>query len=504
MESKSLVSTIGIGSVCILIWILVIAPDLTSSPDILEITARNVGMIQFADNVGDKLSAPTKMVFDWDREVIEEKGPNVIIHTTYHYKDILTDETFWKTMLEEEVVKSSREYIDKLGYFMFPSNLEKKDYHVYDVGGTVMKYSFEGVEEIQGIEVYKFSGKVTFDVSDIYPEFTDQIFEEYSAINYIDPITGIEISFSEEFIDYAIRNDQKIVVLHAIDDSTLFSETMLVNNVKHIQTLYFVYYSLVPIIFGIITSSIFIGVFLQSRINEKRRELLIVQKNLEKERIKSLQDQLKNEKLAAIGQLAARISHDLKNPLTVLQGSISLAKIKPTTDLDEITKRSDRMERAVSRMSHQINNVLDFVKIKEPVINEVTISSIINSTLEHLELPTTITIQKEGVDYTLECDENLLEIVFVNIITNAIHAMDSSGIITVRTTEQVDHITVEIENNGPEIPKDTLEHIFEPLFTTKMTGTGLGLVSCNTIIKQHKGTITAHNDPTKFVIKIPK
>jgi signal transduction histidine kinase len=243
---------------------------------------------------------------------------------------------------------------------------------------------------------------------------------------------------------------------------------------------------------------------LQSRINEKRRELLIVQKNLEKERIKSLQDQLKNEKLAAIGQLAARISHDLKNPLTVLQGSMSLAKIKPTTDLNEISKRNDRMDRAISRMSHQINNVLDFVKIKEPVINEVTISSIINSTLEHLELPTTITIQKEGVDYTLECDENLLEIVFVNIITNAIHAMDSSGIITVRTTEQVDHITVEIENNGPEIPKDTLEHIFEPLFTTKMTGTGLGLVSCNTIIKQHKGTITAHNDPTKFVIKIPK
>jgi len=504
LEIKSLVSAASIGSACIIIWILFIAPDLTSSPDILEITARNVGTIQFADNVGDELSDSTNMVFEWNREVIKEKGPNAIIHTTYHYKDMLTDETFWKTMLDEEVVKASREYVDKPGYIMFPSNLEKKDYHVYDIGGTVMKYSFEGVEEIQGIEVYKFSGKVTFDVSDIYPEFTDQIFEEYSAINYIDPITGIEISFSEEFIDYAIRNDQKIVVLHAIDDSTLFSETMLVNNVKHIQTLYFVYYSLVPIIFGIITSSIFIGVFLQSRINEKRRELLIVQKNLEKERIKSLQDQLKNEKLAAIGQLAARISHDLKNPLTVLQGSMSLAKIKPTTDLNEISKRNDRMDRAISRMSHQINNVLDFVKIKEPVINEVTMSSIINSTLEHVELPATVTIQKEGVDYTLGCDANLLEIVFVNIITNAVHAMNSTGTITVRTTEQVDQVTIEIENNGPEIPKELLEHIFEPLFTTKMTGTGLGLVSCNTIIKQHKGTITAHNNPTKFVIKIPK
>ena len=272
MKRKSSVSAASIGSVCILIWILWIAPDLTSSPDILEITARNVGTIQFADNIGDELSVPTKMVFEWDREIIEEKGPNVIIHTTYHYKDILTDETFWETMLEEEVVKSSRKYIDKSGYFMFPSNLEKRDYHVYDVGGAVMKYSFEGVEKIQGIEVYKFSGKTTFDVSDVYPEFTEQIFEEYSATNYIDPITGIDVSFSEEFIDYAIRDGQKIVILYAIDDSTTFSETMLINNVKHIQTLYFVYYNLVPIIFGIITSSIFIGIFLQSRINEKRRE----------------------------------------------------------------------------------------------------------------------------------------------------------------------------------------------------------------------------------------
>ena len=504
MKRKSLVSSVSIGSVCILIWILLIAPDLTSSPDILEITARNVGTIQFADNIGDELSVPTKMVFEWDREIIEEKGPNVIIHTTYHYKDILTDETFWETMLEEEVVKSSRKYIDKSGYFMFPSNLEKRDYHVYDVGGAVMKYSFEGVEKIQGIEVYKFSGKTTFDVSDVYPEFTEQIFEEYSATNYIDPITGIDVSFSEEFIDYAIRDGQKIVILYAIDDSTTFSETMLINNVKHIQTLYFVYYNLVPIIFGIITSSIFIGIFLQSRINEKRRELLIVQKNLEGEQIKALKEQLKNEKLTTIGQLAARIAHDLRNPLTVLQGSMSLAKIKPTTDLNEISKRNDRMDRAISRMSHQINNVLDFVKIKEPVINEVTMSSIINSTLEHVELPATVTIQKEGVDYTLGCDANLLEIVFVNIITNAVHAMNSTGTITVRTTEQVDQVTIEIENNGPEIPKELLEHIFEPLFTTKMTGTGLGLVSCNTIIKQHKGTITAHNNPTKFVIKIPK
>ena len=279
---------------------------------------------------------------------------------------------------------------------------------------------------------------------------------------------------------------------------------MLINNVKHIQTLYFVYYSLVPIIFGIITSGIFIAIFLQSRINEKRKELLTVQKSLEKERIKALQEQLKNEKLTTIGQLAARIAHDLRNPLTVLQGSMSLDKINPTTDLDEISKRNVRMERAISRMSHQINNVLDFVKTKEPVMKEVTISTIINSTLEHIELPSTVTIQKEGTDFTLKGDTNLLEIVFVNIITNAIHAMNSTGKITVRTTEQVDHITIEIENNGPEIPKDVLEHIFEPLFTTKMTGTGLGLVSCNTIIKQHKGTITAHNNPTKFVIKIPK
>ena len=504
MGKKSLISVASIGSICILIWVLLIVPDLTSSPDILEITARNIGTIQFADNIGDELSDPIKIVFEWDREIIEEEGPNIIIHTTYHYKDILTDETFWKTMLKEEVVKSSRKYIDKPGYFMFPSNLEKKDYEVYDVGGAVMKYSFEGIEEIQGIEVYKFSGKVTFDVSEIYPDFEEQIFEDYFAINHIDPITGIEMSFSEEFTDYAMIDGQKKVILHAVDETTLFSETMLANNVKHIQMLYFVYNNLVPFIFGIVTISVCIGIFLQSRVNEKRKELLIAQKDLEEERVKTLQDQLKNEKLTTIGQLAARIAHDLRNPLTVLQGSISLDKVNPTTDPDEISKRNSRMEEAVTRMNHQINNVLDFVKTKDPVIEEFKINSIISSTLSHIELPSTIDIKKEGADYTLKCDSNLLEIVFLNIINNAIHAMESVGTITIRTAEQSGHAIIEIENDGPEIPEKELPRIFEPLFTTKMNGTGLGLVSCNTIIKQHKGTITAHNNPTRFVIKIPK
>lgn len=74
---------------------------------------------------------------------------------------------------------------------------------MYDVGGSVMPYKFEGVDELDGLTVYKFSGTVTFDISSEYPDFNEEIFEDYSAVNYIDPITGIDVSFTEKFTDYA-------------------------------------------------------------------------------------------------------------------------------------------------------------------------------------------------------------------------------------------------------------------------------------------------------------
>jgi len=88
---------------------------------------------------------------------------------------------------------------------------------------------------------------------------------------------------------------------------------------------------------------------------------------------------------------------------------------------------------------------------------------------------------------------------------NAIQAIGKKkGEILIRFSEKNDELIVEVENSGPPIPDEILPHIFESLVTTKQIGTGLGLVSCKTIIENHQGTISARNDPTVLTITIPK
>ncbi len=99
----------------------------------------------------------------------------------------------------------------------------------------------------------------------------------------------------------------------------------------------------------------------------------------------------------------------------------------------------------------------------------------------------------------------MISIVFSNLISNAIQSFDiNSGKVTILITDIDDQVTCEIIDSGPGIPEDKIDKVFEPLFTTKQTGTGLGLASCQSIMKQHNGTISVHNNPTTFTITLPK
>ena len=108
-------------------------------------------------------------------------------------------------------------------------------------------------------------------------------------------------------------------------------------------------------------------------------------------------------------------------------------------------------------------------------------------------------------DVTIECDSEKLEMVFVNLILNAVQAIDSDdGTITIRLTDKRTNLKLEFENSGPLIPDDKLSEIFKPLFTTKLKGTGLGLTSCKNIIEQHKGMINVTSNPVIFTISLQK
>jgi two-component system sensor histidine kinase HydH len=96
-----------------------------------------------------------------------------------------------------------------------------------------------------------------------------------------------------------------------------------------------------------------------------------------------------------------------------------------------------------------------------------------------------------------------MKIVLINLLVNAIQAIGVDGKITIRAFDHPDKKIIWVEDTGPGIPEEYLTKIFEPLFTTKQQGTGLGLSSCLNIINQHGGTITAKNNPTTFIITIP-
>jgi len=105
---------------------------------------------------------------------------------------------------------------------------------------------------------------------------------------------------------------------------------------------------------------------------------------------------------------------------------------------------------------------------------------------------------------TAICDPYRLEVVLSNILKNSSQAVNGKGDITIRIIDKDSDVLIEVEDSGPGIPENILPKIFEPLFTTKQTGTGLGLPSCKSIIEKHGGSMTVRNNPTVFTVQIPK
>lgn len=223
--------------------------------------------------------------------------------------------------------------------------------------------------------------------------------------------------------------------------------------------------------------------------------------------IKSQYDQLQSQnsrikKLASIGELAARISHNLRNPLSVITGTIGI--IEQTKNLDEDTKsRLARISDASSNMKNQIDSVLTFVKEKPLDITNNSLQQILHSSISNIQKPDSIRIMLPEKDISFKCDNNKLQVVFMNLLDNAIHAIGKEGEIKIRANVQNKDLIVEIEDSGPGISDDALPRIFDSLFTTKELGTGLGLSYCKNIIEQHGGKITVKTKPTVFTIYLP-
>ncbi len=216
---------------------------------------------------------------------------------------------------------------------------------------------------------------------------------------------------------------------------------------------------------------------------------------------KNLTQQLLHaERFTAIGELSSRMSHDIRNPLSILQNEFELLKRKNV--LDE--KQVERISTSINRITHQLDDVLDYLRNTPIESQKFNLSDLLSKVLTSFDIPSGVKIKTSGDEIFMIGDENKMNIVLINLIYNAIQAVEGAGEIDVSISKTSTEIIIKVTDSGPGITIKPIEKIFDPLITSKQKGTGLGLASVKNIITQHNGTISVNNNPTTFIIKIPQ
>jgi len=245
-----------------------------------------------------------------------------------------------------------------------------------------------------------------------------------------------------------------------------------------------------------------------SRLVKMRTAELVEQRdNLENLVAEKTQEVLKSERLSAIGELSGRLAHDLRNPLSVMKMSVDMIKQTPAdSKISEptIVNRINLIEKSIDRISHQVDDVLGYVRTSPLKLVSVSVCELVKNSIQKINVPDDVEFTVSSNDVQINCDVDKLDAVFINLIVNSIQAMHEGGKIEIKIYEKNNMVILQFVDSGEGIPDHNLDKVFELLFTTKQRGTGLGLASCKNIIEQHQGEISVKNNPTTFTIKLPK
>lgn len=238
--------------------------------------------------------------------------------------------------------------------------------------------------------------------------------------------------------------------------------------------------------------------------------------------IQSLRDSqselIKTEKLAAMGRLSAGVAHEIRNPLNAMKGAISYLQRRRKDD-GLVIEYTDLILEEINRLGEFVSEFLLFARQSEPKRVTTDINEIIQNVLNLYE----VTFREHAIDFRLrtegalpkiKIDPQQFEQVFVNLFNNALHAMPQGGELIVRSrfvsdsgaVENASKIIVEVTDNGSGIPEDKIRHIFDPFFSTKESGTGLGLPISLGIVEAHGGLLTVTStsgERTDVVIELP-
>jgi PAS domain S-box-containing protein len=211
---------------------------------------------------------------------------------------------------------------------------------------------------------------------------------------------------------------------------------------------------------------------------------------------------IKSEKLSVVGQLAAGIAHELRNPLTSLVGFLQLLQEDPG-NIQQNQNYLKIMGNEFTRIEQIIGEFLVLSKPHVSIHKKNSIKMLINHVVNLLESQAVLNNVEIKTEFETEvpvilCEENQLKQVFINLIKNAIEAMNSGGVVDVEVALQnSESIIVKVRDEGSGIPEKEISKLGDPFFTTKENGTGLGLMVCQKIIDNHDGQLIIDSDVNK-------
>jgi PAS domain S-box-containing protein len=221
------------------------------------------------------------------------------------------------------------------------------------------------------------------------------------------------------------------------------------------------------------------------------------------------------ERLAAIGETAAMVGHDLRNPLQAIRFAIDLQQKKGTlpsekrgdadwVNVDQLCKIIDEQVRYMDKI---VGDLQAFAQPLEPEQTTIRAAELIALTLASMHVPEKVHVTTSiPDDLSLDLDPQLMQRVLTNLILNAIQAMPEGGTLVLAASASDGAIFITVEDSGVGIRDDIKDKLFSPLFTNKAKGTGLGLAVCKRIVELHDGTITVESDEgrgARFILKLP-
>ncbi|MCW4049769.1 MAG: ATP-binding protein [Candidatus Bathyarchaeota archaeon] len=224
-----------------------------------------------------------------------------------------------------------------------------------------------------------------------------------------------------------------------------------------------------------------------------------------------------SERMATIGQTSAMVGHDLRNPLQVifmlnsrLKKRIDKMKDSGMTskDIKELEYLDSRFREQTSYMDKIVSDLQDFSRTIKLVIEETDLEQIVHDVLEtlNLSMDTIVSVSFEETLRRVLVDGNILRRVFQNLLTNAVQAMPEGGNLTVEGSVVENQAVIVVSDTGTGISEENMSKMFQPLFTTKAKGTGLGLAVCKRIVEAHGGEISIESEEgvgTSFTVSIP-